>query len=130
MSTYRSSKRIPGWGDWLKAQLASAGMNQSELARDVGVSKSTVWRWVRDDQPKAQYVERIADVLVLDFDLVAEKAGVRPAMYETPPSEREARVMELARRIDWDRDEIPLRLAVSQLEELAEAYRKPARDQE
>jgi transcriptional regulator with XRE-family HTH domain len=99
-------------------------MNQNEFALKVGVGRSTVSRWANDQQPSGEYIDPIADVLVLDYDLVATKAGYRPAVYETPPSEREARVMELAKRIDWDLDELSLRLAVLQLEELAQVHSK------
>jgi transcriptional regulator with XRE-family HTH domain len=92
-------------------------MNQSEFAARLGVGHSTVSRWVNGRVPEAGLLERIADVLVLDYDLVATKAGYRPAIHEVPPDSREARAAHLVTRIDW---EAPgTELVVSMLEQLA-----------
>jgi transcriptional regulator with XRE-family HTH domain len=125
-STLRGSN---AFGQWLLGEIRSRGMNQTEFAKRVGASTTTVSRWIAGRIPEGKYMDPIADVLVLDYDLVATKAGYRPAIQEVPTSEREARAVELARRIDWDRDDPSLRLAMTLLEELAETFRKK-RDEE
>jgi transcriptional regulator with XRE-family HTH domain len=77
-------------------------MNQSDFAERVGASTTTVSRWIHGRVPQAKYIDPISDVLVLDYDLVATKAGYRPAIHEVPPDSREARAAHLVSRIDWD----------------------------
>ena len=39
-------RRVPEFGDWLACKLAERGMSHSELAREVGVGRAAVDRWV------------------------------------------------------------------------------------
>lgn len=104
MSAERSENGSSGFGPWLKSQILSRQMTQNEFAKAVGVSPTSVSRWIAGDQPKGGYIDYIADVLRLPYDLVATKAGYRPAIEEVPPDSREARAAHLVTRIDWDKD--------------------------
>lgn len=93
------------FGRWLESQIKTRGMNLSEFATAVGVSLSSVSRWVHGRKPRADYLERIADVLVLDYDLVSTRAGIRPQGLDGfQPGSAEAVLLPLIRRIDWERD--------------------------
>ena len=64
---------------------------------------TSVSRWIHGRRPNGEYIERIADVLVLDYDLVATKAGYRPReLLELDPDSATARLMPLIEQIDWD----------------------------
>lgn len=124
MVTNASQSDNPAWGAWLLQQIKRREMNQVEFSERVGVKPATVSRWVNGRVPKGSYLDTIADALMLDFDTVATNAGIRPAIQQVPTSEREARAAELVRRIDWDQDDVSLRLVMANLEELAETFRK------
>jgi transcriptional regulator with XRE-family HTH domain len=124
MSTYRSANKIPGWGAWLKSQLAAKGFTQNEFARQVGVSSSTVSRWGEGDQPKGSHIDAISDVLVLDYDIVATRAGYRPrGLMEIDPDSAEAQLLPYIRAIDWEGHERELDMIKAQLELIAKAQR-------
>ena len=72
-STYRSPS--PAFGAWLLSEIKAAGMNQQEFADSVGVSRTTVSRWVKGRVPDGVFIDPIADVLLLDYDEVSERAG-------------------------------------------------------
>jgi transcriptional regulator with XRE-family HTH domain len=124
MSTEASRSVNPAWGAWLLQQIRRREINQVEFAERVGVKPATVSRWVNGRVPRGSYLDSISDALMLDFDTVATKAGIRPSIQEMPASEREARAAELVRRIDWDQGDIALRMVMANLEELAETFRK------
>ena len=46
----------------VKARLSEMRMSQKELARRVGVSKDTVWRWTTDGGMAGMTLRRAADV--------------------------------------------------------------------
>ena len=92
----------PAFGSWLASQLRGRDLNQSEFAARLGVSQSTISRWINGRIPEATLLDRIADVLVLDYDFVATKAGYRPLIHEVSPDSREARAAHLVTRIDWE----------------------------
>lgn len=77
-------------------------MNQTEFAQRVGVAHGTVSRWINGRIPEAALIERIADVLVLDYDVVATKAGYRPReLLNVDPDSPTARLAPLIEQIDW-----------------------------
>jgi transcriptional regulator with XRE-family HTH domain len=87
----------------LESELRRRDMRQADLARRLHTSTGTVSDWINNKRlPSPTSVERISDVLVLDYDLVATKAGYRPAIHEVPPDSREARAAHLVTRIDWE----------------------------
>jgi transcriptional regulator with XRE-family HTH domain len=93
-------------------------LNQSEFANLAGVKPATVSRWVNNERaPDAEYLLPIADALMVDYDLVATKAGYRPPIHEVPPDSREARAAHLVSRIDWETQAAGF--ALSMLEQLA-----------
>lgn len=103
MEKNASGRESVRFGEWLMHQIRDRGMNQSEFAKRVGVGTSTVSRWVNGRKPEADLIDAIADVLVLDYDLVATKAGYRPReLLELDPDSATARLMPLIEQIDWD----------------------------
>lgn len=98
-----TSREISPFGCWLLSEIRRAGMNQTEFAGAVKTSGTTVSRWIHGRMPNGRYIERIADVLVLDYDLVATKAGYRPReLLEIDPESATARLMPLIEQIDWE----------------------------
>lgn len=103
MEKNASARGHERFGEWLMREIRDRGMNQSEFAKRVGVGTSTVSRWVNGRKPEADLIDAIADVLVLDYDLVATKAGYRPReLLELDPDSATARLMPLIEQIDWD----------------------------
>lgn len=123
---YETSSNRSGvaFGVWLRGAFASRGMNQSEFARKIGVAHGTVSRWVNGRIPEAALIERIADVLVLDYDVVATKAGYRPReLLEIDPDSPEAKLLPYIRAIDWTKHDRELAMIQRQLEFIAEVDR-------
>lgn len=124
MSTMRSASGVSAFGVWLRSAIAARGMTQNEFAKAIDASKSTVSRWINGDQPKGDFVERIADVLVLDYDIVATRAGYRPReLLEIDPSPAEAKLLPYIRAIDWSKHDRELAMIQRQLEFIAEVDR-------
>lgn len=79
-----------GWGRYIRAARTAAGLSVAALARRIGTSRETVFRWeagkYRPDS--ADVVRRIAEVLGLPLDDVLAAAGFRPT---APPPPEPAR---------------------------------------
>lgn len=107
MKTGNPKKEISKFGRWLRAEIRSRGMTQAAFAKKIGVSDTSVSRWVNGDKPKAEHIDAIADVLVLDFDFVFTMAGIRPAelMMEVDPMSPEGQLLPFIREIDWGKDD-------------------------
>lgn len=102
MDAGRSKNGNRAFGAWLKSAITARGMTQNEFASAIGASKSSVSRWINGDAPKGTYVERIADVLVLDYDFVATKAGIRPReLAEDEDDIIKRELLPMLRRIDF-----------------------------
>lgn len=125
MSTTRSRSVNREFGNWLKHQLLSRDLNQSEFALKMGVGHSTVSRWVSGRSPEARFLEQIADVLFVDYDLVATRAGYRPVLPDIDPASREAEVLGLVHRINWERQGEGVEMVVDMLHVLAKRLPKP-----
>lgn len=113
--TYR--RQSTTFGPWLLARLKDAGLTQGEFAERVGVSPTTVSRWVNGRVPDGSFIDQIADVLVLDYDLVSMQAGYRPRL-SIDQIERFRRIAEpYARKIDWEDDDnvIEIRYALDHI---------------
>ncbi len=124
MSEKRSEKMIPAFGVWLKSEIAARGMSQNEFAKAVGVSPTSVSRWINGDQPKGEHIDPIADVLVLDYDLVNNRAGYRPReLLQIDPNSPEAQLLPYIRAIDWETHARELALIKRQLEFIVELDR-------
>ncbi len=90
---------------WLADQLRVRGWNRADAAKRIGVDPSTISRWLNGDRlPSPELVERIADVLVVDYDFVATKAGYRPRELDGDEDDIIKReLLPLMRQIDWTR---------------------------
>ena len=105
MNTNHAGRHASGFGPWLERQMKANGWNQTDFARRLEVSQGTVSRWIQGRQPEATYIDRIADVLALDYDLVATKAGYRPhELLQLDPDSATAQLMPLIEKIDWESD--------------------------
>lgn len=59
------------FGAWLESKLSAARLNQREFADRIGVSQSTVSRWLRNYRvPEPASCDAIADVLLVPLDKV------------------------------------------------------------
>lgn len=96
-----SESLSPAFGAWLASEVRSHGLNQGEFARRVGVSATTVSRWLKGRVPKGRYIEQIADVLLLDVDQVLTRSGYRPRDLEVDPESPQGRIMALTNRVQW-----------------------------
>jgi transcriptional regulator with XRE-family HTH domain len=100
MNTKRTGRHP--FGAWLETQMAALGMKPIDLARKIEVSHVTVGRWLNGRQPDAKYIDALADALLLDYDLVSERAGYRPRL----PKERldviHERLDPRLVRVHWD----------------------------
>lgn len=102
MNMNHSYGSFTAWGEWLDHQLRSRNMSQEDFADKVGVAQGTVSRWVKGRRPAGKYIDLISDVLMLDYNIVATKAGYRPrTMLEIDPDGPVARLVPLIERIDW-----------------------------
>lgn len=97
----RITEEVSPFGEWLLQELARNNLNQGELAERVGVSGTTVSRWIYGRQPAGKYIDLIADALSRDYDTVATKAGYRPPNVEVDSDSATARLMPLIEKIDW-----------------------------
>lgn len=98
-STYR--QQSPAFGAWLLSEIKAAGMTQGEFAEKVGVSRTTVSRWVKGRIPDGVFIDPIADVLLLDYDEVSERAGYRPRLSSDDLDAVHARLDPRLRRVEW-----------------------------
>lgn len=100
-------RELQSFGEWLKRELRARRLNQAEFAELTGVGTSTVSRWVNGRVPEAALLERIADVLVVDYDELATRAGFRPRGLDAmDPGSPEAILMPYIRRIQWTEERI------------------------
>lgn len=101
--TYR--KQSESFGPWLASRIKQAGLTQAEFAKRVGASKSSVSRWIHGRVPEASFIDAIADVLVVDYDTVATKAGYRPRELgdeAVDPDSPVEMLCAMVRKIQWD----------------------------
>lgn len=108
MNSLRTGRTNPAFGAWLLGEIQAAGMSRAEFAKKVGVSHVTVGRWINGRVPDAGYIDPIADVLVLDYDKVATKAGYRPRLPMEGLDKFHALADPYARKLDWDDPEVQL----------------------
>lgn len=100
-----TSRPANSFGAWLERQMRSRDLNQRELAEKLGTNQSTVSRWIRGVMPEPQWYEVIADALMVDFDVVATAAGIKPSESAEPvEGSTEAALMAMIRKVDWDFD--------------------------
>lgn len=72
------------WATYVLAARKNAGprLSQAELARRLGVDRSTIWRWeTGQSKPEdADIVAQLAEVLDLDLEEALAAAGLRPGV--------------------------------------------------
>lgn len=67
------------FGSWLESQLVRREMSQSDLARKLETSTSTVSNWVNGQRiPSPESCDKLADVFGVSVDEVLGVAGHRP----------------------------------------------------
>ena len=98
---------------WLDAQLRRHELNQSGFAKKVGVSTSTVSRWMGDRLPEAAYADRIADALGADTDRVLGLIGIRPPTEPIKPDDPKVELIDLIKRADVTRYDRAKQLALT-----------------
>lgn len=91
---------LPAFASWLARELKRSDMNQREFAKALGVSTSTVSRWLSGRTPEAPYCDVIADVLRVDVDTVLTIAGYRPATEPLRGDDPRTRIIALVKRAD------------------------------
>lgn len=105
VKTGPARKQSATFGPWLEVRIGMSGLSRQQFADRVGVSKSTVWRWINGRVPEASYIEKISDVLVIPYDEVATRAGYRPrGLDELDPDSPAEQIAALARRVAWTED--------------------------
>lgn len=108
------------------------GMNQKQFAEAIGVSQTSVSRWIKHgDRPKAEHLEAMSDVLVIDYDFLITKAGYRPRelMLQVDPKSPEGILVPWIRKIAWDKDNTELfRKQLESWASMWPAKRKDAED--
>lgn len=79
------------WATFAKAARTGARMTQSELARQLGVERTTVWRWETGKQrpENADMVAAFARVLDIELDEALAAAGLRPGVVAPKEPTRE-----------------------------------------
>lgn len=124
MDVKRNQPVESAFGTWLESKMNNFGWTRTETAKKLGVTKMTVGRWVNGRVPEASYIERIADVFLADYDLVATKAGYRPRelILEVDPESAEGQLVPIIRQIAWD--DRSLKSAVLYMEGLAKMFPK------
>lgn len=89
------------FGDWLRLALDKKGWSQGQLAIRVGVSPSTVSRWLTGGRPDPEYAGRLAKAFGEPLAKVYAVAG-HPADYAPPErqplSQRDATIEFLSRQ--------------------------------
>lgn len=71
------STQPPPWWQFIERQLAARGWTQSDLARAIGVSSSSVSRWaVNTDPPRMDTIRAVSDALDLPIVNLMVEAGL------------------------------------------------------
>lgn len=128
MNTKNPKRVEAGFGEWLSSQLASRKLSQEEFASKVQVSQATVSRWMNGRRPAGRYIDPIADVLLLDYDLVSSKAGYKPvASLSVDPESAIARLVPLIEKVNWEAYPGRLESLENELRFMIESTRKTER---
>lgn len=71
------------FSDWLSAEIKNSGLNQSELARQAGISRGAVSHLVNGTrQPGPDVCLSLAKALKLPPEVVLRAAGILPPLHE------------------------------------------------
>lgn len=66
---------VPRLAEYLRREMETGRLNQSEFARKLGVYPDYVRRWLRGDRPRPEHCAQIADALGLRRTEVLQLAG-------------------------------------------------------
>lgn len=86
---------------WLWAELKRREWTQAEFARRLGVGTGTVSRWMDGRRPDTDYIDRIAELLHADYDMLLSLSGHRPRDLGVDPNSPPERLYAMLKRIDW-----------------------------
>ncbi len=121
--------RDPDLVAYLERALRVREWTQADFARHMGVSTGAVAMWMnRKRVPGPSSIDRIADVLHADTDSLLVLAGHRPTIPDVDPMSREAEVLGLVHRIDWEREGESIEVVVDMLQVLAKRLPKARKD--
>lgn len=93
---------------FLEAQLKTYSWSKAELARRLGVERSTITRWMSGNIHSIQpeHVQRIAEVFAADYDELLQLAGIRTGegldVAARPPRAYPAELKDDVERQLWD----------------------------
>jgi len=94
----------------------------------MGKDRGIVGNWVRGQRvPSPESCDLIADALGVDLDVVLFNAGHRPTVPDIDPASREAEVLGMVHRIDWEREGEGIEMVVDMLQVLAKRLPKSHR---
>ena len=111
---------------WLIVQMRVRRLNQSQLARQIGVAPSLVSRYLNHGVlPRADVIDRIARAFRVDVDFVRSIVGLDP---EDRPAEslRAGELIGMIKRINW-RDDMKFGTVSGILRMYLEAEERQAR---
>lgn len=87
---------------WLAQQLAWREWTQADFVRRTGFSSGIVSQWMNGRKvPSSESVDRIADVLGADLDMVLALAGHRPNVEARDPDDPGEQLAGMVRRVRW-----------------------------
>ena len=109
------------WATFAKAARTGARLSQSELARRLGVDRTTIFRWEsgRARPESADMVRAFADVLDIDLEEALAAAGLRPGV-EAPKEPTRERDEEMELILTADVDDRLKQIMIERLLELRE----------
>ena len=102
--------RIAHQGQWLKAQIALAGLSKVDYAKRVGVSRDTLMRWLREEELSARPDLLVSAIKALGWDVEAMMADTAKGRVTIPAqSATSNELVSIAfRREIWSRLGSPL----------------------
>lgn len=94
------AKPEPSFIQWAREEMRRREWRQADFARAAGVDVSMVSRWLRGRRPDPASLERVAEALGADLDLLLTLAGHRP---RTPRDDdpRVASLVAKVRQVTW-----------------------------
>jgi transcriptional regulator with XRE-family HTH domain len=103
LSTTVAAMESDSFSAWLRRRLLDKDWSQAEFARRVGASTGVVNSWYHGKRrPETESIDKIADVLGADVDLLLTLAGHRPATEPIDPDDPVERICGLLRRAKLD----------------------------
>lgn len=90
-----------GFPQWLATAIDEEGWSPSEAGRAFGVSHTTVGRWLQGATPRYEHLEKIANALRLDFEVVLAEARKQPFSSYSDLDETKSRLRNLVNEVTW-----------------------------